>query len=127
MGLDMWLAGFESSDSLDTLIKQAKSGTNDDWHEIDLGYWRKVPDLHGYIVKTYNNGVDDCKHIFLNTEQLTDIQTAAKTNQLPTTTGFFFGESKNDDVEIASIVMQIQKAVDYLKKENRYVYYLASW
>ena len=35
---------------------------------IDLGYWRKHADLHGYIVDTFAKGIDKCQEIELSKE-----------------------------------------------------------
>jgi len=75
---------------------------------LDLGYWRKHPNLHGFIVKEFAGGVDKCQKIPLTAEQLETIILAVKANKLPHTTGFFFGTSdvdddqRNEDVKILS-------------------------
>ena len=43
---------------------------------IDLGYWRKHPDLHGYIVEKYADGRDECQEIELSANDLEDIACA---------------------------------------------------
>jgi hypothetical protein len=58
-----------------------------------LGYWRKHPNLHGYIVQTFAGGVDECQEIHLGTEELCNIIKAVEEDRLPHTDGFFFGAS----------------------------------
>ena len=74
MGLDMYLEGhkFHSSYYLNGYPKPKP--TCPDGFEIksttlDLGYWRKHPNLHGYIVNTYAEGKDECQEIYLDAEQ----------------------------------------------------------
>lgn len=98
---------------------------------LELGYWRKHPNLHGYIVNTFASGVDNCEAIFLNRDDLLQIITAIETNQLPQTTGFFFGES--DPSRDLPTIEILRKAINWLdsKPDNplevRMVYYQASW
>ena len=49
---------------------------------LSLGYWRKHPDLHGFIVKTFANGKDECQRIDLTGEDLIKIIEAVKSNTL---------------------------------------------
>ena len=97
--------------------------------EVELGYWRKHPNLHGYIVETFAKGVDECQQIDLNEADLKKIIEAITSESLPHTEGFFFGASdgseKNDDV------LTLQKALVWLAAEEkgvtRSVFYRASW
>jgi hypothetical protein len=66
---------------------------------IALGYWRKHPNLHGYIVQTFADGKDECQDIELSAENVNQIITAIQKKELPETTGFFFGESDGSETE----------------------------
>jgi hypothetical protein len=129
MGLDMYLKG-----------EKFFSGTNGDRpkedgfpvarHELELGYWRKHPNLHGFIVKTFAEGRDECQKIHLGEKDLTAIMAAIQAEQLPPTSGFFFGASdgseKPEDLEI------FQKALAWIREPKqvnvwRSVIYRASW
>lgn len=62
----------------------------------DLGYWRKHPDLHGFIIKTFSNftdGADNGELIPLDAHQIHQILDAVENASLPTTTGFFFRQA----------------------------------
>jgi len=62
---------------------------------IDLGYWRKHADLHGYIINTFADGVDECQKIELSEDDLDKIIKAIKNDELEKDhSGFFFGNSK---------------------------------
>lgn len=122
MGLDMYLCG----------EKYAKKGQTEDGFPIskvvlEIAYWRKHPNLHGFIVQTFAEGKDDCQKIYLGQDDLVTIIDAIKEDRLPDTTGFFFGvsekneEAKNYDLEVFS------KALRWAKETYSTVYYVASW
>jgi hypothetical protein len=96
MGLDMYLQGRAFIWNLN-----GKPETRDGFKltdvTLELGYWRKHPDLHGYIVQTFAGGIDECQEIPLTAENLIDIIAAIEEKRLPHTTGFFFGASEPDD------------------------------
>jgi hypothetical protein len=117
MGLDMFLFGVVDD--------------NDEYGaRNELAYWRKHPNLHGYIVQAFANGVDECQKIPLTAENLKQIILAVKDKNLPNTTGFFFGQSYGDKEELESDLNKLAEALDWLNNnfdENRAVYYRASW
>ena len=89
MGLDMYLNG-EAFYTYDHPNRKAKP------LEIEktiyrLGYWRKHPNLHGYIIETFAGGVDECQVIELSAYDLRKIIQAVEEETLPHTDGFFFG------------------------------------
>lgn len=99
MGLDMYLTGrkylwpnFDHPEQ-----DRQEDGCRVEELRIRLGYWRKHPNLHGYIVREFADGVDECQEIFLTADNLRDIISAVKENRLPHTTGFFFGSSELDN------------------------------
>ena len=57
MGLDMYLEGrksrYDKQETEDGFPLQTKV--------LELGYWRKHPNLHGYIVQEFADGVDECQ------------------------------------------------------------------
>lgn len=144
MGLDMYL-----------------NGRKDDWRHISdrysgkktapvvdgfpvtatilhLGYWRKHPNLHGYIVQNFAEGHDECQEIDLSAENLQQLIRAIEADQLPKTEGFFFGESARPGSEYfeeeKSEALEIfRRAHEWLvapvngAEESRSVNYRASW
>lgn len=109
MGLDMFLTGFYR-----------------DGKEIELAYWRKHPDLHGFVVRTFANGVDDCEPIELTADDLKLVLKAAKEGKLPKTTGFFFGDSGTQDT--LDTIERLRIAIAWLEDgTGRKVVYQASW
>lgn len=133
MGLDMYLDGrkWHRQD-----WEKPENDPKQDGHRIretvlELGYWRKHPNLHGYIVQTFADGKDECQDIELTAEQLRQIIAAVKAGKLPVTTGFFFGHS--DGTETPEDLRLLEGAIAWLEdksqeeKEWRSVIYHASW
>src|ERR1700688_2817772 len=104
MGLDMYLTGekFFMTTSLDL----QEEGFRLRSRTLELGYWRKHPNLHGYIVQSFAGREDECQTIDLS-DHIRTIIAAVKTRDLPDTTGFFFGvrdpsdERMKTDIAIA--------------------------
>lgn len=64
----------------------------------ELKYWRKHPNLHGFMEKLYRKkgGKEDIFNVVpvrLNITDLEDLRTAIENETLPHTEGFFFGNS----------------------------------
>lgn len=141
MGLDMYLSGRKDPGF------NAEDRTEDGFRvssiEVELAYWRKHPDLHGFIVKTFAGGVDECQRIDLDEEAIQKIVTAIENDALNHgTTGFFFGrsyqpgekdefysydEQKADDLKKFDAALKWLRDVDSSNYEWRSIYYQASW
>jgi hypothetical protein len=124
MGLDMYLTG-------DRYFMGPRTRGQLKAERYDLGYWRKHPNLHGFIVQTFADGEDDCRPIDLDAAHIKHIIHAITHRQLPETTGFFFGESEDTDEQIAHDVAIFEEALKWLSIEEpgvwRTVMYQASW
>lgn len=136
MGLDMYLTGrkFLWPDWQNPENNRTEDGIEVEEVRLKLGYWRKHPDLHGFIVQTFAGGLDECQEIPLNTECLRQIREAVEQKKLPKTTGFFFGDSTHwaDPESMQQTLTMLTKAEEWLgggdsKKEFRSVIYRASW
>lgn len=131
MGLDMYLNGnkfyLTSWDSPEKNIME--DGFRVKKKIIELGYWRKHPDLHGYIVEKFADGIDECQEIELLKEDVLAIIGAVNDDKLPHTEGFFFGESSPEDKK--DTIDQLEKAIKWIdKKEDgviKSIIYRASW
>jgi hypothetical protein len=101
MGLDMYLYG--KLDQLcwwNTDAAEKRDGQTISQITVNLGYWRKHPDLHGYMVREFGDNKDECQDIYLNQESVVKIIDAIKGNELAWgTEGFFFGKSVQPDEE----------------------------
>lgn len=93
MGLDMYLTGRRT-------YYGAAQPTDEEGYKVEsvgveLGYWRKHADLHGYIVATFAEGEDNCQEIELGVEDIRKLLAACEDplHHMPKTEGFFFGRS----------------------------------
>jgi hypothetical protein len=145
MGLDMYLTarvsyyGYDKEFNkkglpnfqLPAPLKKLKDKMSD--ISFQLAYWRKHPNLHGYIVNNFGGGVDECQPIYLSLENIDELIGAVKVSQLPETEGFFFGvsdeseEAKKGDIKTFT---EIKKQVEEIQTNKGYfvdLYYRASW
>ena len=134
MGLDMYLNGRKHVGGL--WQREEPIRKEDDLPidsiEVSFGYWRKHRKLHGFIVNSFAGGEDKCQQIGLGVDELRKIATALRTDNLPDTEGFFFGDEVIDEEEkkqAEEYAQQIEQAIEWLGKGDwkRSVYYQASW
>lgn len=120
MGLDMY--AFTTSEKIPAVdFKDPKDSA-------ELFYWRKHPNLHGWMEKLYQQKGGrrqfNCANVRLDEADLNELETAISNDALPHTTGFFFGETrpeeKNDDVEF------IAKAREAIAS-GKAVFYTSWW
>lgn len=137
MGLDQYLTGRKQFMTWGDDARM-EDGVPVETVELRLGYWRKHPNLHGFIVNTFAGGVDECQEIPLDVDSLMKIAWHCRMKDLPDTDGFFFGESEMSDEEMEEDCKIIKVAIDWLEaapkgepgnpaNEWRDVYYRASW
>jgi len=128
MGLDMYLTGERTLGRIERPGSKYRIRLKE---EHELGYWRKHPNLHGYIVQHFADGIDECQPISLSEYELQDIIDAVKSGSLPETTGFFFGVSEGTPEQIENDLSILQGAIDWLNADDpegyRDVFYQASW
>lgn len=132
MGLDMYLTGekYLLTDHENPDNNRVEDGFPLKGKLLRLGYWRKHPNLHGFIVNTFaENGEDKCQEIHLDADDIQRIIEAVTRDELPHTEGFFFGES--DGSEKPADLRILQAALDWLRTPQpnvwRSIYYQASW
>lgn len=133
MGLDMYLNGrkffWSDWEKPEGKRRPMEDGFEVSEHVLELGYWRKHPNLHGFIVREFARGIDECQDIDLDLDALRRILLASETDQLPHTQGFFFGESRPEDK--ANTKHQILAAIQWLETQEKGVFrtvvYRASW
>jgi hypothetical protein len=133
MGLDMYLEGRKFKcpdyDKPEGQRRPMMDGFEIDEYRLRLGYWRKHPDLHGYIVQNFAEGEDNCEPIWLGAQHLVQILEAVRSGKLPKTGGLLFGESETANDQDTEA--QLLRALEWLRTEEpraiRDVYYRASW
>lgn len=105
----------------------------------EVGYWRKANQIHKWFVENVQNGEDNCAEYKVDAEQLRDLLNLCEdvledhskaSTLLPTSSGFFFGNTEYDDYYFEQlqntydILMSIVSAEDYDMQE--YIYQ-SSW
>jgi hypothetical protein len=130
MGLDMYLRGDIYIGAFDANYTPKPLPCLES-ESYRLGYWRKHPNLHGYIVRTFASGKDECQEIPLSEADIVKIMDAIRAEELPFTKGFFFGASEGTPEEMAEDLDIFQRALDWMRTEKkgffRSVIYQASW
>ena len=105
----------------------------------ELFYWRKHPNLHGWMggLYTERGGCNRGAPIYgtpqsgnfigpvqLVAEDLDILEDTVERNRLPHTTGFFFGESRPENIELdRSFIRKARWALE----EGYNLFYTASW
>lgn len=121
MGLDMY--------AYTTGKKPKKLVDFDDDSHTELHYWRKHPNLHGWMEDLYwaKGGASDsfnCVNVLLDRDDLDDLERAIHEKQLPQTEGFFFGETDGSEVEGDLLFVANARAAI---AAGAYVYYTSWW
>jgi hypothetical protein len=94
----------------------------------EVAYWRKHPDLHGWMQKLYEGkgGEDESFNgdpVVLTLADLDRLEDDILGGNLPKTTGFFFGESGGMSLKDLEFVLDARKAI----REGDTLFYDANW
>jgi hypothetical protein len=94
----------------------------------EVAYWRKHPDLHGWMENLYREKGGREKSfngdpVVLTLADLDRLEDDILEVNLPKTTGFFFGESGGISLKDLEFVLEARKAI----QEGDTVYYDSSW
>jgi hypothetical protein len=122
MGLDMYAK-----------VRDGKFDKPADFEELEadeeLYYWRKHPNLHGWMHNLYRLKGGTSEDFNLNTVEVTsaDLDTLEKVvlgQSLPETSGFFFGQTTPDRIgEDIEFIRLARAAIE----DGRSVYYTSWW
>jgi len=128
MGLDQF--------AYKTKVKPSKSVDfqdevyGDEVERKEIHYWRKHPNLHGFMEELYREKGGEldfnCRPVELTQEDIDRLAQSILDGELPETSGFFFGQSygneeeENDDLEFCK---QASEAI----KEGYTVFYDSWW
>jgi hypothetical protein len=124
MGLDMFACVTEEKPA-----KAVDFPETDPAKTEELHYWRKHPNLHGWMHKLYaekggENEDFDLAAVILDSADLDQLEAAIVDRRLPETSGFFFGESdgseRDDDL---AFIAKARAAI----ASGKTVYYVAWW
>jgi len=94
----------------------------------EIAYWRKHPDLHGWMENLYREkgGREQSFNgdlVVLTLADLDRLEEDILRKNLPKTTGFFFGESGEISLKDLEFVLEARKAI----QEGDTVFYDSSW
>jgi hypothetical protein len=123
------LSIFRRSDmGLDMYVMTTKEPEFDFTTSTKLFYWRKHPDLHGWMENTYQKrgGTEEFNGIpiRLQYDDILQLENDIRNANLPQTTGFFFGSSSPEDKE--NDLEFIKLAKEALNKHDK-LFYTSSW
>lgn len=96
---------------------------------IELAYWRKHPNLEGFMSDLYygKGGEDEfnCVDLELDEEDLDKLEESLDNSDLPETAGFFFGSNSDDHYAEADreFIVQARAAI----KQGYTVVYSSWW
>jgi len=106
-----------------------ESNENKDEQREEIAYWRKHPNLQGWMESLYREkggeGEFNCVDVELTLEDLDNLLSTVNEDSLPETQGFFYGENsdnfyRQEDLEF------IQAAKDAIDDGDK-VYYTSWW
>jgi hypothetical protein len=105
---------------------------------VRVGYWRKANAIHKWFVDHVQEGTDDCGNYYVSRDQLTALRDVCErvrdwpgklaAEQLPTTSGFFFGGTDYDEYYMQDVDRTIQIIDSCLKLPGSWDFeYHSSW
>lgn len=107
MGLDQYAYAASKAGARDEYFEERYEHGNKDVTDptIELAYWRKHPNLHGWMERLWRtkndkgnltdpmfNGIE----LELTFDDIVQLEEDIKNNTLPPTSGFFFGSASDD-------------------------------
>ena len=124
MGLDQWSFAVKKG-----CITTAVDFDTDGLEQEEVQYWRKHPNLEGWMEALYykKGGTKDmfnCATLLLTKEDFESLKKDVEDGKLPTTEGFFFGDS-SDDYYKKETLEWIEKCFNLLR--DGYDVYYSSW
>lgn len=130
MGLDQYAVLFYSEEvgAVETDYAVEASSIKDGESPI-IHRWRKHPNLHGWMEALYRlkggeEKIFNCVLVRLNIDDLDRLEAAVRSEGLPETLGFFFGESQPEHkAEDLAFIAKARKAIG----EGFAVFYDSWW
>ena len=125
MGLDMFAIKVKKgviTESVD--FELPESAEQEEFH-----YWRKHPNMHGWMESLYREKGGqgeqfNTDNVRITEEDLDQLEAAVNGDDLPETSGFFFGESQPEDkADDLEFIKKARQAIS----EGYDVYYTSWW
>jgi hypothetical protein len=93
-----------------------------------IAYWRKHPNLHGWMESLYRlkggKAKFNCTNLALDATDIDALEHAVKNRSLPETDGFFFGQSDSEDMDLdIQFIADARAAL----RDGYYVFYTSWW
>ena len=102
----------------------------DEVEREEIHYWRKHPNIHGFMEDLYREKGGDsefnCRPVELTQDDIDSLAKSILDQELPETSGFFFGQSFGDDEEVDDDLEFCKKASEAIK-EGYTVFYDSWW
>lgn len=101
----------------------------------EAGYWRKANQIHRWFVENIQKGEDDCGDYYVGTDDLEKLLDACEKVKadhsladtlLPSTSGFFFGNTEYDEWYFKDIDNTIDIVKEALADDSDSSYYYSS-
>lgn len=152
MGLDMYLNNKKyiganySHNEVTGNIELYRDGKKIDINLNKVSYitervaqWYKANAIHNWFVENVQEGEDDCKEYYVSLEQLECLlddvnqvlgNKALAESILPTTSGFFFGNTEYDEYYFENLKYTKKILDEIIQNKNLYqddLYYSSSW
>jgi hypothetical protein len=143
MGLDMYLQGSvfmgwaEQEKTAKKIQKLIDTEYKVDYVKVDIGYWRKANQIHGWFVENCQEGNDDCGTYYVSEKQLRELLKEVEealltenTENLEPKSGFFFGGTEIDEYywdQLRATKKIIERFLNSKDKDKMDVYYTSSW
>lgn len=102
----------------------------------EVGYWRKFNALHNWFVNNVQEGEDNCEPHYVSLEKMEQLikvlekvvkNKAKASEELPTTSGFFFGGTEYDEYYFEDCKRTLKLMKQLVKEKGGDFYYQSSW
>lgn len=106
---------------------------------IEVAYWRKANQIHGWFVKNVQDGDDDCREYYVDRDHVRALLTTCQAvledrskaeRLLPPMQGFFFGSDGIDEwywQDIENTIDMLSYVLDNVDTSEWSLYYRSSW
>jgi len=126
MGLDMFAYKMKYNPSKEVDFQEEIQ----DVETEEVHYWRKHPNLHGWMENLYRSKGGEgeqfnCDPVVLKEDDLHQLAACIIDNELPHTSGFFFGESYDNEEEREDDLKFVKDSLKAI--EEGYTVYYDSW